>query len=111
MAGLYEIKKSKNGQYHFVLKASNGEVILQSEHYKTKTSAKKGIASVQKNSGSEARFVKKDSKSGKPFFVLRAGNNQVIGTSELYETARARDNGIASVSKNGQTNTIKDDVS
>lgn len=108
MAASYEIKKGKTGQYSFVLKAANGEVILQSESYKTKTSASKGIASVQKNGVSEARFVKKDGKTGKPFFVLRAGNNAVIGKSEMYESAAARDKGIASVIKSASATKIAD---
>ncbi|MDR2186885.1 MAG: YegP family protein [Azonexus sp.] len=33
-------------------------------------------------------------------FNLKAANNQVIGTSESYETAASRDNGIESVKKN-----------
>ncbi len=33
-------------------------------------------------------------------FNLLAANHQVIGTSELYESASARDNGIESVKKN-----------
>ena len=108
MAGSYEIKKGKSGQYSFVLKASNGEVILQSETYKEKSSALRGIASVQKNSQDAKRYVKKESKGKKPMFVLRAGNNQVIGTSEMYETEAMRDKGMASVQKNGSTTTIKD---
>lgn len=48
--GHYELKKAKNGQYHFNLKASNGEIILASEMYASKASAENGIASVQTNS-------------------------------------------------------------
>ena len=48
MAGKFEIKKS-SGQYHFVLKAGNGEIIAQSERYTTKVSAKNGIESVREN--------------------------------------------------------------
>ena len=33
-------------------------------------------------------------------FNLKATNGQVIGTSELYESAAARENGIESVKKN-----------
>ena len=36
-------------QYHFVLKAGNGEVILQSQLYATEETANKGIASVKNN--------------------------------------------------------------
>ena len=48
MSGWYEISLAKDGQYRFVLKAGNGEVILTSELYKAKASATNGIASVQK---------------------------------------------------------------
>ena len=50
MPGKYEIKKARNGQFHFNLKAANGEIILSSEMYVAKRGAKNGIASVQKNS-------------------------------------------------------------
>lgn len=31
--------------------------------------------------------------------VLTAANNEIIGTSELYSTAAARDNGISAVKR------------
>ena len=34
------------------------------------------------------------------FFNLLAGNGQVIGSSEMYESEASRDNGIASVTSN-----------
>ena len=49
MAGRFVIKKAKNGQYFFVLKAANGEDIATSEMYKAKSSAKEGIDSVKSN--------------------------------------------------------------
>ena len=42
MAGKYVLKKAKNGQFYFNLKAGNGETILSSEMYKAKASANKG---------------------------------------------------------------------
>jgi len=110
MPGKYEIKKAKNGQFHFNLKAVNGEIILSSEMYKTKSGCKNGIASVQKNSVNGSCFDRRTSKSGKDYFVLKAGNHQVIGQSEMYETSQAMENGIKSVQKNGATTKI-DDVS
>ena len=41
-------------------------------------------------------------------FNLKAGNNQVIGTSESYESVSARDNGIESVKKNAPGAKIDD---
>jgi len=56
MAGKFEIKKRKDGQFQFNLKAGNGEIIATSEAYKQKASALKGIESVRKNSA-DARVV------------------------------------------------------
>jgi uncharacterized protein len=49
MAGKFVIKKKAGGQYHFVLKAGNGEIIATSESYTTKAAAKNGIESVKTN--------------------------------------------------------------
>lgn len=45
----FEISKSSNDKYYFVLKAGNGEVIATSQMYSTKESCKKGIQSVKDN--------------------------------------------------------------
>ena len=45
----WEIYTDKKGEYRFRLKAMNGEIILASEGYTTKTSAKNGIETVKKN--------------------------------------------------------------
>jgi uncharacterized protein len=110
MPGWYELNKSKNGQFNFVLKAANGEVILRSEQYQTKRSALNGIASIQTNSLLDERFEKKEAKGDKSFFNLKAGNHQVIGTSQMYETTKSRDGGMKSVMVNGKTATIKDNT-
>ena len=47
MPSKFQIKKAKNGKHFFNLLASNGEVILTSQMYASKATAKKGIASVQ----------------------------------------------------------------
>ncbi|MFI8416558.1 YegP family protein [Serratia sp. NPDC078593] len=105
--GHYELKKSANGQYHFTLKASNGEIILSSEMYATKASAENGIASVQTNSTHETQYETKVSTNGKPYFVLKAKNHQVIGNSQMYSSDAAVKNGIQSVMKNGPTTDIR----
>lgn len=108
MAGWYELNKSSDGQFHFVLKAANAETILTSELYGSIDSAKNGIASVQANSADASRYERKESSSGNPYFTLKAANHQVIGSSQMYASATARDAGIASVQSNGQTPTVKD---
>ncbi len=107
MAGKFELYKDKGGKFRFRLKASNGQIILTSQGYKTKVSAKNGIASVQRNAADDARFERKDSK-GKFMFNLKATNGQVVGTSERYESERACENGVKSVAKNAADAKIQD---
>ncbi|QHS11057.1 YegP family protein [Sinimarinibacterium sp. NLF-5-8] len=108
MAGWYELSKSKDGQFRFVLKAGNSETILTSELYTTRAAAENGIASVQKNAPLDERYERKEASNGKPFFNLKAANHQIIGTSQLYTSSATRDKGIASVQSNGPTETVKD---
>ena len=108
MAGWFEISKNDKGQCSFVLKAGNAEVILRSETYEAKGSAENGVASVQKNSGNDARYSRETAKDGRTYFNLKAGNHQIIGTSQMYKSEDTRDSGIASVKVNGSTKTIKE---
>lgn len=98
--GKFEIKKSSDNQFYFNLKAANGEVILTSEMYIAKSSARNGIASVKENAPNDARFERKTASSDEPYFVLKAVNGEPIGTSEMYSSTSARDNGIQSVKNN-----------
>ena len=108
MAGKYEMKKSSNGKFHFNLKAANGQIILSSELYDSRASADNGIESVRKNGGDDKNFEKKDSAKGQPYFNLKAGNGQVIGKSEMYNSEASRDNGIESVKTNCGSTTVDD---
>jgi hypothetical protein len=83
------------------LKASNGRVILTSEPYQKERGAQKGISSVQKNAGTDTRYETRATKDGKPYFILKASNGEVIGQSEVYSSASAARKGITSVKKHG----------
>lgn len=106
MAGKFELYTDKSGEFRFRLKAGNGQIILASEGYKQRASAESGIASVRKNAADDVRFDRSETKNGKFRFNLKSTNGQVIGTSENYESAAARDNGIESVKKNAPDATL-----
>jgi len=108
MAGKFELKKSKDGQFMFNLKAANGQVILTSELYKTKPSAENGIESVRKNSAREGAFEVKANAKGEPYFFLKAANGQEVGRSEYYSSTKAMENGIESVKKNAPEAKVED---
>ena len=98
--GKFVVTVRKNGEFQFNLKATNGQVILTSEGYTTKTACLNGIESVKKNAVDEGKFEIKVAKNGKPYFNLKASNGQVIGASQMYASERTMKAGIASVQKN-----------
>jgi uncharacterized protein YegP (UPF0339 family) len=100
MAGKFVLKKAANEQFMFNLKAGNGEVILTSELYTSKAGAQNGIASVKENAPNDDRYDRRTSSSGQPYFVLKAGNGEIIGRSEMYSSTSAMENGIESVKTN-----------
>jgi uncharacterized protein len=99
MASKFEIKKLQDGEYHFHLKGGDGEIILTSQRYKEQSSAKDGVASVKKNAPLGQRYQRKEAHNGEFMFNLRAGNHQVIGTSQLYKSVESREEGIEAVKR------------
>ena len=98
---MFEIYQSdKTKKFHFRLKAKNGEIIFTGQAYKDKAGCENGVASVCKNGADEAKFEIKEAANGKKYFVLKSGNGQIIGQSQMYKTDSGLKNGIASVGRN-----------
>jgi hypothetical protein len=106
--GKFTITKRTNGDFQFNLKATNGQTILASEGYSSKAGCQNGIDSVKTNAPNDARYDRKVSSNSKYYFNLTATNGQIIGTSEMYESAAGRDNGIESVKNNAPDATVED---
>jgi len=103
----FEIYNDKKGEFRFRLKAGNGQNILSSEGYKTKSACTNGIESVRKNSQDDKKFDRLESK-GSAYFNLKASNGQVIGTSQRYTTPSGSESGIESVKKNAPIAEVDD---
>jgi len=119
--GKFVVKETKTG-IKFSLVAGNGEIIADSEVYKSKASCMNGINSVKVNAVAASVFdtteegakavtnpkfeVYKD-KAGEYRFRLKAKNGQIIATSEGYKTKASCMNGIESVKKNAPEAEIK----
>lgn len=122
--GKYVIKQAKNGPM-FNLKSGNGEPILKSEIYSSIASCKNGIASVAKNAPiaeiedqtkegfekvSNPKFELYTDKSGEFRFRLKARNGEIIGTSEGYKAKASALNGIDSVKRNADSETVEEEA-
>jgi uncharacterized protein len=106
MAGKFVVSTASNGKFMFNLKAGNGQTILTSQLYESHASAINGVESVKKNAAIDSQFSRETSAKGEPYFTLKATNGQVIGRSEMYSSASAMENGIASVTTNAPSAAI-----
>lgn len=106
--GKFVITTRTNGEFQFNLKAGNGQTILSSEGYSSRAGCQNGIESVKTNSQDDSKFDRKTTSNGKPYFSLKAGNGQIIGSSEMYESEASRDKGIASVKSNAPDASVDD---
>lgn len=86
-----------DGQYYFHLMAGNGQNVLRSEGYKTASGANGGVDSVLVTGLDKHAFDVKQAKDGQWYFNLVAGNNEVIGTSELYASKSNATRGVSTV--------------
>ena len=86
MAGKYVLHPAGDSQFHWDLKGVNARTILSSQLYAAKAGAENGIKSCRANSGDEARYERLVSKDVQPYFVLKAANGEIIGTSQMYSS-------------------------
>lgn len=108
--GKFVITKRVNGEYQFNLKAGNGEIILTSEGYIQKASCQKGITSVKNNSQDDSKYDRRVAKNDKDYFVLKAGNGEIIGKSQYYASKPSMETGIASVKHNAPDAEVVDET-
>jgi uncharacterized protein YegP (UPF0339 family) len=106
--GKFVITKRVDGEFMFSLKAGNGETILNSEGYSTKSNCQNGIDSVKRSAPDDNKYDLRIASNGKLYFTLEAANGQTIGISELYESETGRYNGILSVKTNAPNAIIHD---
>ncbi len=97
MGGRFVLRASGD-QYSFSLKAAgNHEISLTGERYTAKASALKGIAAIRESAAVDERYDRRTARDGSAYFVLRAANHQVLGTSEMCSSPARRESGIAAV--------------
>jgi uncharacterized protein YegP (UPF0339 family) len=108
--GKFICSKRTNGEYQFNLNAANGQTILTSEGYSAKSGCANGIESVKSNASDDSKYERKTASNGKAYFVLKAGNGQVIGTSQMYADESGCEKGIESVKTNASDATIEDNT-
>ena len=80
----FETFKGQDAKTYFRLRAANGQIVLSSQGYASKSSAESGIATVKKNGIDASRFDVFEGVNGQHTFRLKSGNGQIIGRGEMY---------------------------
>lgn len=109
----FKILKNDKGEYR-VQFVYNAEIMVWSENYAAKASAKNCIESLKKNApdaptvdltkeetGSGYRFEIAEAKNGETFVRFKAPNGETMVRSETYAAKASAKNCIESVKKNG----------
>lgn len=104
----FVLHPTPDNQHRFVLRAANHETVLTSETYTTKANAKNGIEAVRAAAKDRENFQRRLSRSEEAYFVLRANNHEVLGTSEMYSSPSARDEGIEACRRAAQEAVVRD---
>ena len=108
MAAKFEIDTRSNGEFHFNLKAGNGEIILTSGLYDSRAAASEGVATVIACAHDDSQIERKVASNRKPYFVLNTTTGDFLAKSEMYSSAAAMEKGIKSVLQNVGGATLKD---
>lgn len=94
MSATFVLLRSTDQQFYFQLEAFGGEPLLISERYTAKHNAQNGIESVRANAPLDERYERRTSSAEQPYFVLKAANHEIIGTSRMYDSAADRERAI-----------------
>ena len=106
LGGKYEIAE-RNGDFHFLLKANNGQLLLESPAFTSEQGAKSGIETFKKAADSGVYVIDED-KNGNFRFILRATTrSQVRYFGESYGTRQSAENSVASVRAFAQKAVLK----
>jgi len=85
-SGFDKFQKGDKDFHYFSFKSDDGKALLLSQGYTQESGRDNGIASVEKNSKIEKRYVAHTSDDGKYFFTLKAGNHQEIARSADFDS-------------------------
>ena len=101
MAARFEMKKTRSGQYVFVLKTAAGRILLTSEPYRRRAGALGGILSVRENAGRPEWFERRSARADQSYFVLTTAEGRVLGCGPLLSSRHAMEKSVHAVMAHG----------
>lgn len=93
----FEVFKGLDSKHYFHVRALNGEIVLQSQSYASKTSALNGAISVNTNGADATKYTVLAAADGQYYFTLKAANGAIIARSETYVSKSNAQRAVAGV--------------
>lgn len=97
--GTFIVKKEEDGHYYVTLRVKGGQVMLNSLKHLSKSSCKDGINIIRANAADSLKYEYKKTFDGKFYFRLKSVHGEILGNSNIYETAEHRNIGIETVQR------------
>jgi uncharacterized protein YegP (UPF0339 family) len=82
----FETFKGSDDRTYFRLRATNGEIVLQSQGYAAPSGAEHGIESVKANGEHSDSYSILEASNGQYYFHIVAANHEIIGRGEMYSS-------------------------
>lgn len=89
---MIEIKKEKENEYIFIIKAESGTILLNSISFSDENKVKEVLRSL--HSSTQKKIERKTNHTGEFLFYVKSKNGQLIGSSQLYSSEAGMENGI-----------------
>jgi uncharacterized protein YegP (UPF0339 family) len=105
--GKYQIRKSVSNGYYWVLKAPNGEELLRSEDFYTKSDCMESIA-VSRVSITDDNFSRQLAPDGTFYFCQISNELTILSKSAPYLSISSRDFGIECVKRNALISLVEE---
>ncbi len=106
VSGKYEVFED-NGDFKYILKASNGEKLVESQTYATRANVIGAIEAVKRNLNTGKYSITQD-KNNMFQFTLAGGNNRPIAVSANYKTKKNAENALESFKRFAVSSPIVD---
>ncbi len=82
--------EQNSAAFSFSITDDQGKMVLRSESYRSKDSAKKGIRAVKKHCLDDKRYILNMSSHGMYYFNLKSANGVIVATSGMYSSEADR---------------------
>jgi uncharacterized protein YegP (UPF0339 family) len=87
----------EDGGFRFRVHGAGGEILLSSESYTTEAAAYNGALAAQLAGRVSAGYEVRQVVAGGFYFVVQAGNGEIVGTSPRYDAREPADAAISSL--------------